>query len=97
MPRIYAIEALMYEGQVVTVGEAIDASPDDVAAILSSGRGTQDKDIAIAAAKAAKQAAAIAANAASIPAVGTVEFNAAVAAAVSASLAQIAQPPAPGK
>lgn len=51
MPLVYATEPLMNAGAVVMPGESVDVSPDDVAAILSSGRGTLDAKAAQAAGK----------------------------------------------
>lgn len=55
MPKIYSLEPFMHDGQAVMPGESVDVSADDGAAIISSGRGTQD---AAAAKTAAKQFAA---------------------------------------
>ncbi len=93
MPKVYSLEAFMHDGQDYQPGESVDVNADDAAAILGSGRGTLDADLAAAAKKqyAAAQKAA-AASAVTSPSVGSPEFNAAVAAAVAAALA--AQAPA---
>lgn len=40
--KVYALEPFMHNGEAVNVGESVNADQDDVAAILSSGRGTLD-------------------------------------------------------
>ncbi len=63
MPRVYATEPFMHAGAVVMPGDSVDADVDDVAAILSAGRGTLDAAAAKPAAKQyAAQQAAIAAS-----------------------------------
>ena len=63
MPRIFATEPVMHDGQVFLLGVAIEVDANDGAAIISAGRGTQDADTAKAAKKqyAAAQASAQAA------------------------------------
>lgn len=45
MPRIYVTEAVMHNGNSFLPGEAIDGDENDIAAILSAGRGTLDADV----------------------------------------------------
>ncbi len=65
MPRIYAVEPVMHDGQVYLPGEPMDVDVNDGMAIIGSGRGTQDAD---AAKVAKKQYAAAQASAAAQPA-----------------------------
>jgi hypothetical protein len=49
--KVYATEPFFHEGSVVMPGDFVDTNADDVASILSSGRGTLDAPTATAAAK----------------------------------------------
>ena len=58
---VYPIEPVMHAGKVYVPGDSMDCDPDDTAAILTSGRGTLDIDVARQAAKlyAAQQMGAV--------------------------------------
>ena len=67
MKKVYATEPLMHAGAVIMPGDAIDVDDNDAASIITSGRGTQNADLAKAAADqyaAAAKASADAAKAA---------------------------------
>ena len=63
MPKIYATEPMMHQGDVYMPGDAIDGDANDIAAILQAGRGTFDQKVSIVAAKQYAAAQAAAANA----------------------------------
>ncbi len=62
MPKIYATEPVMHDGQVYLPGEAMDVDVNDGMAIIGSGRGTENADAAKAAKKQYAQAQATAAT-----------------------------------
>lgn len=65
MPRVYATEPVMHDGEVFMPGDAIDGDENMVASIILSGRGTLSADTAVTAKKqavAAQKAADAAGN-----------------------------------
>ncbi len=58
LQKIYALEPFMHNGNPVEIGSSIDADQDEVAAILSSGRGTLDAAKVAAATKSVSAAVA---------------------------------------
>lgn len=84
---VYATEPVMHGGEVFLPGQSMDCDENEAFAIIGSGRGTQDADVAAAAKKqyAAAQKAAADAQAA------TASVAADSAASVNAAATQILQ------
>ena len=91
MGKIYAIEPVMHDGEVFLPGDRIDADENDISAIMSAGRGTQDEDVAALAKKNYISAQKAAAEAINAQAQATTEaMAAAIAPALTAAIAQAA-------